>query len=31
MQTELYILDLIWVFAFSIFGSYFALKHKLDL
>ena len=31
MNLELYILDLIGVFAFSIYWTYFALKQKLDL
>ncbi len=31
MNLEIYILDLIGVFAFSVYGTYFWLKHNLDL
>jgi len=31
MEQEIYILDLVWTFAFSIYWTYFALKKDFDL
>ena len=31
MNEEIYILDLIWTFAFAIYGSYFALNKEFDI